>query len=245
MEHPLTLDNIINGIKQSDSREQIQHYCNQFCQHVDFKHFMLFGSIFTSMVAPPSYVIASPDKTFRNKKRQLEAIVLSCKDTFTPVITGNIDPQSFLSNSLFRTYSVSAAKQLSISFPVHFPAGKFAVLHLATPIKKQDIENKVLSSLAFGNLFAHEAGKSILHFLENELENKPPYLNQREKECLLLASDGKAPSQIGRQVGLSAHTVTFHLKKAREKLHSKNIQGAVSKAMLRGDVRTQISSGKA
>ncbi len=244
MNNAISFDDILKEMQRSDNKEQIEYYCRAFCQQVDFKHYLLFGSIFTSLLSPPGYAIGSPDKTIKDKKQQLETIALACMHSFTPIITGNIDKHSILNNSLFKTCLVPSAKQISISFPVHFPVGKLAFLHISTPIKKQDVEAKVLSSLASGNLFAKTASTSLLHLLECELETKPPYLSPREKECLLLASDGTAPQQIADQIGLSPHTVTFHLKKAREKLKSKNIQGAISKAMLRGDISAQTGSGK-
>lgn len=245
MENQISFDDIINEIRQSDSREQIGYYCSAFCQRIGFEQYILFGSIFTRLLSPPGYVISSPDSTIRNKKRQLETITLACKNSSTPIVQGNIDKHSILYNSLIKTCRTPSAKKLSISFPVHFPLGKLAFLHISTPAKKQDIEAKVLSALAPGNLFAREASTSILHLLECELENKPPYLSPREKECLLRASDGATPQQIAEQVDLSFHTVIFHLKKARDKLKTKNIQGAVGKAMLRGDIVTQIGSEKA
>jgi len=244
METNISFDDIIHEIQQSDTREQIEYYCHAFCRYLGFENFLLFGSIFTSLISPPSYVISSPDRSVRNKRRQLENIFQACMNSSTPIVTGNIDKDSLLYNSLIKTCRTPATKNMGISFPVHFPLGKLAFLHISTPVEKQEIEEKTLAALAPGNLFAREASSSILHLLECELENKPPFLSQREKECLLLASDGETPGKIGEHVGLSAHTVIFHLKKAREKLNSKNIQGAVSKAMLSGDVVTRIGSEK-
>lgn len=239
-----SFDDIVNKMQQSDTREQIQHQCREFCRHIGFDHYLLFGSIFTSMLSPPCYVLNSPGVATRNKKHHLDNIIRTCINSATPVITGNIDKQSNLYNSLFVMCRVPSSRELAISFPVHFPTGKFAFLHVFTKIKKQDIHEKVMMTLAPGNLFAREAGAALLRQLECDLENNPPYLSQREKECLLLASDGASPRQIGNQVGLSPHTVIFHLKRAREKLQAKNIQGAVSKAMLRGDIGTRIGSEK-
>lgn len=244
MANKISLDEIISEIQLSDNREQIEYYCNAFCQHVGFKHYVLFGSIFTSMVSSPSYIICSPDKTIRNKKRQLETMTKLCINSCTPVITGNIDKQSILYNSLFKVYRMPAAKNLSISFPVHYPLGKLAFLNIYTPTIKQDVEQKVLSTLVVGNQFARAAATSILHLLDCELEEKLANLNLREKECLLLASDGARPQEIARQIDLSCHTVIYHLKRARDKLETKNIQAAISKAMLRGDITIQIGSEK-
>jgi len=245
MENKLSFDDIIVEIQRSDTKEQIEYYCSAFCQHTGFDHYLAFGSIFTSLLSPPTCVIGNLGKSVRNKKRRLDSITHTCMNSSTPIITGNFDKHSILYNSLIKTQKAPSTKGVSISFPVHFPMGKFAFLHIYINAKQADSEEKILATLAQGYMFAKEMGTSILHLLEYELDNQPPYLNTREKECLLLASDGATPQKIAEQVGLSSHTVIFHLKKARDKLKTKNIQGAVGKAMLRGDIAIRIGSEKA
>ena len=237
-----SFNNIISNMQQACTREQIEYCCTAFCEHAGFDHYLLYGSVFSSLLSPPSYIFGDLGKTVPNKKRQLQKITQACMDSSTPIITGNFSKDSILDNSLIHPLSSPLKNQLAINFPVHFPMGKFAYLHISTNTDKVNDDEKIISTLASGNLFAKQAGTAILNLLESDLENKPPYLNGREKECLLLAADGSTPQQIGKLVGLSHHTVTFHLGKAREKLATKNIPGAVSKAILRGDVKTIIGS---
>lgn len=236
------LDNIILQIQQADNKQQVEQYCNTFCQSVNFDNYLVFGSVFTSMLSPPSCVLGGLGKTVRNRKVQLQTITDACLNTSTPIIAGNFHPDSLLNTPLIKSIKSPSRKGISISFPVHYPIGKFAFFHISTNKTRDNSEQHIMDTLTTGNLFAREAGNAILRLLESELENKPPYLVAREKECLLLASDGSTPQQIAQQLGLSSHTVIFHLKKARQKLASKNIQGAISKAILRGDVKTTVDS---
>lgn len=242
MGSPKIFNEIIQKIQHSDTREQIDCCCDAFCRYADYDNYLVFGTILTSFLSPPTRILGSLGKSVRNKKQQLQSITQTCMNTSTPVITGNFHPDSPLNNPLIKPLRTSPTKGVSVSFPVHFPAGKFAFLHISTNKARDNNEQQVMGTLASGNLFAREAGNAVLRLLEAELQNKLPYLVPREKECLLLASDGSTPQQIAKQLGLSAHTVIFHLKKAREKLGSKNIQSAISKAILHGDVKTVVDS---
>ncbi|AFT69225.1 LuxR-like protein [Alloalcanivorax dieselolei B5] len=57
-------------------------------------------------------------------------------------------------------------------------------------------------------------------------------LTQRERECLLWASEGKTNAEIGALLGISERTVVYHVHHACEKLHARNRQHAVTKAIL-------------
>lgn len=233
---------IIQQLQQTDTREQIEHCCKAFCQSVNFDNYLMFGSVFTTLLSPPTCVLGSLGKNTRNKKQQLKTITQTCMDSTSPIITGHFHRDSPLNNPMIKSLRSIPAKGISISFPVHYPIGKFAFLHISTNKASNDREQQVLHTLLSGHLFAREAGNAILRLLESELEVKPPYLTPREIECLLLACDGATPQTIAQQVGLSTHTVIHHLRLAREKFGSKHIPGAISKAMLRGMVKTIVDS---
>ncbi len=235
-------DSLILQLQQSTSREQIEHGCKSFCQSVDVDNYLLFGTIFTSMLSAPTCTLGGLGKFVRNRQRQIETITQNCMNTTSPIIAGDFPSDSPLNSPLLKPIRKSSLKGVSISFPVHYPMGKFAFLHIATTRTREDNEQYVMDIMVRGHRFAHEAGDAILRLLESELKSNQPYLAFRERQCLLLASDGATPQQIAQQLGLSSHTVNYHLKNAREKLGSKNIPGAVSKAILRGEVKTLVDS---
>lgn len=239
----MTKEKIIVGLKnnlqKSLSKEEIKDICNEFCEIVGFDNYFLYGSAFTCLLSPPDLFIYGPGQT-RPKKNTIDAIVKGCLNTSTPIISGNFDIHASGSSNKF--YQHTSSNKLTISYPVHFPQSKFAIFYMSSSSPRKELSQKVESTLAIGNMFAHSAGMAIVNLLEADLEDTPPYLSKREKECLLLASDGNSSHEISNKVGLSAHTINFYLKKARNKLHSKNIQGAISKAMLMGEIKPQIGS---
>ncbi len=59
-------------------------------------------------------------------------------------------------------------------------------------------------------------------------------LTEREKECLLWASEGKTGGEIADILNISERTVTFHLQNAGQKMGTCNRQHAISRALTLG-----------
>ena len=85
------------------------------------------------------------------------------------------------------------------------------------------------------------AGQSILHpsatsSLLEQLRAEPPAepLTGRESEVLALVADGLTNKAIGLRLGISEHTVKFHLGSAMNKLGAASRAEAVAQAMRRG-----------
>lgn len=118
-----------------------------------------------------------------------------------------------------------------LCIPVHGPAGESYVVSLATAMP-----------------FAGHAGQcGTLQILATQLQlaytalarNKtaPPmliHLTERERECLTWTAQGKSAWSIGKIIGVSEHTVQFHLKGAMRKIGAGNRVQAVVKAIQLG-----------
>ena len=57
-------------------------------------------------------------------------------------------------------------------------------------------------------------------------------LDERERACLRGASEGLGNAEIGALLGISERTVSNHIHRACEKLHARNRQHAITKALL-------------
>jgi len=66
-------------------------------------------------------------------------------------------------------------------------------------------------------------------------------LTQREKECLLWATEGKTTWETSRILRISERTVTFHLQNVQGKLGVSNRQQAVARAVSLGIIEPQFS----
>jgi DNA-binding CsgD family transcriptional regulator len=59
-------------------------------------------------------------------------------------------------------------------------------------------------------------------------------LSEREKACLLWTARGKSSWEIGRIMGISEHTVVFHVRNAMKRLGTRNRMVAVVMAVQMG-----------
>jgi DNA-binding CsgD family transcriptional regulator len=116
--------------------------------------------------------------------------------------------------------------------PVHLPRGRVAVVGWWGPAKSAS-EQEALGDLASAPLFM------LGHYFLDLLRARVPgaagasamaELSAREIECLTLAARGLTDGEMAARVGVSAHTVRFHLINAAEKLHARNRTHAVAMA---------------
>lgn len=242
----MIIDSIIKNARSAIKEDQIKKCCEQFCNYVGFNNYLIFGSVFHTMIHPPKIILSNIGISGKPRASEYQPLVEDAIMQSTPIISANLAKNSLLRATShiakYKTRRRAAKNTISISFPVHFPCGRFALLHVKTEADNNDCSELIMNVMISGNLFAREIGTAILRVLEYSLGNETPYLSVREKECLLLASDGLNPKLISNQLGLSTHTVLFHLKKARKKLTCKNLQGAISKAIMSGDITANIDS---
>ncbi|MDH5408196.1 MAG: LuxR family transcriptional regulator [Gammaproteobacteria bacterium] len=238
----MIFDTLIKKLKRSMQEDDISHLCQQYCDYIGFDYFVLFGTVFHTLINPPSSTLSNMTTSIRSHQVDIDLLIKERIKHSTPVVSAQLDKSSPLHSFIPNPDPILIDNHISISFPVHFPSGRYALFHLLTETEGEEYNDLIMDVLVSGNIFAREAGTAIIRTLEYNLDNEPLYLSQREKECLLLASDGLNPKTIATELGLSTHTVMFHLKKSRKKLDCKNLQGAISKAMMSGDVTAALDT---
>lgn len=115
-----------------------------------------------------------------------------------------------------------------VSIPVHGPRGESCVVSLATEHRVRDgppgLAPLHLLSAQFYLAYTHlarapQAGETIVT------------LTDRERECLTWTARGKTAWSISRIIGVSEHTVNFHIKSVMQKLKAANRIQAVALAV--------------
>ena len=82
--------------------------------------------------------------------------------------------------------------------------------------------------------YLHEAG----HLLWRQQDGRPaPVLTEREHECLYWSAGGKTSKETAMILGISQHTVYFHLKNAASKFQVNSTRQAITQAIWRGMVK--------
>lgn len=119
-----------------------------------------------------------------------------------------------------------------ISMALHLPDGKHFLLGVDRdkPLPKNDrVLTRMMADLQL--LAVHAQGAVLrLYTPEVTLAEPLPHLTPSEVEVLRWTMQGKSAGVVGEILGLSRHTVVFHLRNAREKLGVSSKHQAVFKA---------------
>lgn len=86
-------------------------------------------------------------------------------------------------------------------------------------------------------LFASYLSEAARLLLNKENPSAAPLLSRREQECLQWSAVGKTSGEIGIILGISQHTVYFHLKRAASKFKVHGTRHAISRALELGLIR--------
>ncbi len=115
-------------------------------------------------------------------------------------------------------------------FPLHGPAGKSAVLLVATERGEREWEQYKRDSLAGLQTIAVHFHESMALMHDAAACVFPVRLSGRELECLQWCARGKSYWETAVILGISERTVNHHMKMAREKLEVLTNAQAVSRA---------------
>ncbi len=117
-----------------------------------------------------------------------------------------------------------------VSIPLHGPGGETYVISLASERTAllRPVPPERLQVLATCFLIAH------LRAIRRQAAGPYTRITDRERECLTWTARGKSAWTIGRILGVSEHTVNFHMKQSMAKLGATNRMQAIVSALRLG-----------
>lgn len=122
-----------------------------------------------------------------------------------------------------------------IAVALHLPGHKHFLLGVnreqALPREDEQL-TRMLADLQFLAVHAQDAAQRLLVPRDEELD--APHLTPRELDILRLTRDGKSAWVAGQILGISEHTVNFHLRNIQRKLNTTSKHQAVLVAMRHG-----------
>jgi DNA-binding CsgD family transcriptional regulator len=140
------------------------------------------------------------------------------------------EPLSTKQKLLFNE-SREAGLHNGLSVPLHGPRGESYVVSLATNDRVCDngpqFGNLQILATQFLLAYSHIARKP-------QVSGRGLHLTERERECLTWTARGKSAWAISEIIGVSEHTVNFHLKGVMKKLETANRVSAVVTAVRLG-----------
>jgi DNA-binding CsgD family transcriptional regulator len=115
-----------------------------------------------------------------------------------------------------------------LTVPIHDTTGAIAAITFAADMPRPPFERMIEKHACVLQLMAmyfhaHASRKVASNRLAEGISLSP-----RERECLKWAAEGKSAWQTGAIIGISQHTVTFHLENAKAKLGVRSTIQAVA-----------------
>jgi len=185
----------------------------------------------------PAVALNYPDdwvtRYFEKRYQEIDPIVLLASSRSAPMVWSNLQSGDDLSPKQKQMFSESREAGLlnGLSIPVHGPIGEGYVVSLATDTTKSDNSH----SLATLQVLAIQFQLAYSQIARQHPEVKVGFhLTERERECLAWTARGKSAWAIGMILGVSEHTVNFHLKSAMKKMGTTNRVTAVVSAIQNG-----------
>jgi len=185
----------------------------------------------------PAVALNYPDdwvkRYFEESYQEVDPIVLLASTRAAPMLWSDLQAGEDLSPKQKKMFSESREAGLlnGLSIPVHGPLGESYVVSMATDAAKSSNGND-LGSLQVLAIQFQLAYSQIAR--QHPEARKGYHLTERERECLLWTARGKSAWAIGMILGVSEHTVNFHLKSVMKKMGTTNRVTAVVSAIQNG-----------
>ena len=182
----------------------------------------------------PAVVLNYPDDWVRHYfeagYQDIDPVVTLTPSLRSPYLWDDLDRHTRLTDEQrrFMDQARDAGLRSGVSVPLHGPFGNVSVVSAACREDNPDVRHSapILNALVaqFHNVYTD---------LVLGIRQIPPtaQLTERERECLLWSARGKSSWDIGMIVGISEHTVNFHLKNAMAKLEAGSRVVAIVKAI--------------
>lgn len=121
-----------------------------------------------------------------------------------------------------------------ITFPVHKRNGSLVLLNLIIDKPISDKTDLACDILIGGTVLSTYCFEVFNHLIKKECDVKNIILKRREREVILLVSQGKSTKEIAKIIYLSEHGVNYHLRNIFSKLEVSCRYKAVNKAIMLG-----------
>ena len=170
---------------------------------------------------------------FEMRYQEIDPVVLLSSSRSAPMVWSSLligDDLSPKQKKIF-TESREAGLNNGVSIPVHGPLGESYVVSLATDTAEHH-NGEALGTL---QVLAIQFQLAYSQIARGQPETQAKFhLTERERECLAWTARGKSAWAISMILGVSEHTVNFHMKSAMKKMGTTNRVSAVVSAIQSG-----------
>lgn len=218
-------------IKKLQKDEAKHKFWNSISKELGFERFIYYfnlDNVENSVRIYCNLPDAWRDEYLSNNYSIIDPIHVRARGTMTPFYWGGEEFIRLLTKQQRKIYQT--AKEYGIksgyTVPIHAPNQSNGSLTFASNRITDDMKLAVklnYSRLHILAIYFHDLLHSESHFVQ-----KNAVLTNRERECLILISNGKKYFSVAADMGVSTNTVQFHMKNIKKKLKVNTVQQAVA-----------------
>lgn len=216
-------------IQQAETLDAIHQACTTYTHETKFSDYTLVKlDLRNKQLAPATLFTNKHFKvsalfTTHSYNTYKPALRLSRQQTtpFVEIFDTHKKPrflQAIEYHDFCRRRNAKPATQLNLYFPFHVRFQYTGFFMLSGITKDQD---EVQENILHGKLFADYLADKITG-LQNNSRQAQIKLTAKERMCLYILADGGTNEDIGRAIGVSPVTVTYHIKKLITKFNAKS-----------------------
>ncbi len=164
----------------------------------------------------------------------IDPIVRAGLGGILPVDWGEIDRADPVVRRFFGEAQELDVGANGVSIPIRGRHGEFALFTLTSNDSPREWQAMKRELLRDAMMLAWNFHATALQSYARPTESDAIHLPLREASCLRWKALGKKDDEIAQILGISPHTVRFHLESARARLNGANTMHAVAKALACG-----------
>ena len=228
--------------RNTNSLDELTDKVDSICREIGFRRFG-FGHHFdhklgiTNAFFLHNYPSGWADQFIERSYYLKDPVVRVCREFNVPYRWA--DMPSLISVTSTEWDLMEAAMnegvQDGFTIPISNPGEFDASFNFATPTRKSMTDADYFMGNMIGRV-AFEAARRIRISETRGLQGRKPRLSERQRECLILAGQGKTDWEISRILGVSPETAKLHLKTARERYAVNKRVSLVIRALHDGDI---------
>ena len=179
---------------------------------------------------PEEWMLRFSDKSYH----LIDPIFRTAQSRLTPFFWSDPSWRAQLTHEQVMVLNEAAELGLGDGFsvPIHCTEGFPASCSIS--YNKQDTDQKDIHAVHMMSIYLHEAG---LRIKSTPKSSWLPILNDNQRRVLELVAQGKSDWSISKIIGVSEHTVHYHVRQILKKLCVSTRAQAIVRALFLGEIR--------
>lgn len=237
-----SLQQIVELSDAAISEHDLQGIIGKIRELYGLRHVVYHGSqIPTELTTEPiilsTYDESWVDRYFERQYFRIDPVVRFGSERLLPIDWSELPIDTPAIRRFFREAQEYGVGRNGMTIPIHGPCGERALFSVTSDASGRQWRRDRLSYARELHVFAHCFHNRALVFRSASHSHSIAQLSLRERQCLQLLAQGRAPKQIAHDLQISESAVRLYIRSARRKLRCMNTNHTISRATRLGLIR--------